>query len=189
MSYLKGALHVHTNLSDGLCAPEEMAQAYRSLGFNFMAVTDHDYMVGNNRKYFDAIPPGAPDFLIFKGIEVEWAEIRYHHISKIWGEEEMLVIFNHPEQYSLEIEEVQRRIEVVNRTLRVNAVEVTHKGRYSPEYHTEKIALPQVATDDAHHPAECGQAWVEVKSRLEKDEIIRAIKAGDFEVGFKEKFR
>ena len=184
MPYWKGALHVHTRLSDGILPPAEMIRVYRDLGFHFLAVTDHDYMVGNNERYFAAIPPGDADFLVFKGIEIEWAEISYHHVSKIWGESELLIIFNHPEQYRITVEETLRGIEIINRTLTVDAVEVTHKGRYSPTYDTDAIPLPKVATDDSHHPDDCGLAWVEVEASFEKDAIIRAIKAGDFRIRF-----
>ena len=39
---LKGALHVHTNYSDGAFPPEEMLDMYLTLGFDFVAITDHE---------------------------------------------------------------------------------------------------------------------------------------------------
>ena len=185
MPYIKGALHVHTNLSDGSLVPTEMLKVYRDLGFGFMAFTDHDYQVGSNQKYLTALPDGGKDFIVFKGLEVEWAEINYAHISKIWGDQELLVIFNHPAQYRMEIPEVLRRIEVVNKTLKVDAIEVTHKGRYFAQYNVREISLPKVATDDSHHADECGWAWIEVEGPRDRDGIIRAIKAGDFIRGFR----
>ncbi len=40
--WLKGALHVHTTVSDGGQTPLESARAYAEAGFDFMALTDHD---------------------------------------------------------------------------------------------------------------------------------------------------
>jgi len=38
---IKGDLHVHTNWSDGHNSVEEMAQAAKSLGYEYLAITDH----------------------------------------------------------------------------------------------------------------------------------------------------
>lgn len=37
----KGGLHIHTNKSDGLKSPAEAAELYRSMGYDFIAFTDH----------------------------------------------------------------------------------------------------------------------------------------------------
>ena len=40
MEYKIG-LHIHTNLSDGKCSPEEVARIYKDAGFDAIAITDH----------------------------------------------------------------------------------------------------------------------------------------------------
>ena len=40
--WFKGALHVHTNRSDGHLSPEEAMEAHRDHGYHFMALTDHN---------------------------------------------------------------------------------------------------------------------------------------------------
>jgi hypothetical protein len=40
-TFLKGNLHTHTNLSDGLATPEATAIHYRNAGYDFLAITDH----------------------------------------------------------------------------------------------------------------------------------------------------
>jgi hypothetical protein len=40
--WLKGNLHVHSNLSDGRRAPQEVIDAYSKLGYDVLAVTDHN---------------------------------------------------------------------------------------------------------------------------------------------------
>ena len=41
-SYLKVDLHAHTTRSDGENTPEEMIARYEELGFDAVAITDHD---------------------------------------------------------------------------------------------------------------------------------------------------
>jgi hypothetical protein len=40
--FLKGNLHTHTELSDGRRPPAEVAGIYRDLGYDFLAITDHN---------------------------------------------------------------------------------------------------------------------------------------------------
>ncbi len=40
-TFLKGNLHCHTTLSDGLASPEAIAIHYRNAGYDFLAITDH----------------------------------------------------------------------------------------------------------------------------------------------------
>ncbi|MCY2925168.1 MAG: CehA/McbA family metallohydrolase [Planctomycetota bacterium] len=40
--WLKAALHVHTTASDGKVSPREALEAYRELGYDVVALTDHD---------------------------------------------------------------------------------------------------------------------------------------------------
>ena len=37
----KVGLHIHTNLSDGKCTPEEIAAKYKAAGYDLIAITDH----------------------------------------------------------------------------------------------------------------------------------------------------
>ena len=41
MKYYKGNLHTHTDRSDGRKPPEEVLKLYRSMGYDFIALTDH----------------------------------------------------------------------------------------------------------------------------------------------------
>lgn len=41
LSQIKGDLHVHSNWSDGECSIEDLALAARSMGYKYVAVTDH----------------------------------------------------------------------------------------------------------------------------------------------------
>ena len=57
-------------------------------------------------------------------------------------------------------------------------------GRYRPLYESDEIPLVKIATDDAHRPVHFGRAWIEVEAPRDRDAIIRAVRAGNFEVGF-----
>jgi len=42
---LKGCLHTHTTCSDGVLTPQQTADAYGDRGYDFIAFTDHDYLL------------------------------------------------------------------------------------------------------------------------------------------------
>lgn len=49
--FFKGNMHCHSNLSDGKMSPEELKDAYKSQGYSFLAITDHEHF--NNNSYLD----------------------------------------------------------------------------------------------------------------------------------------
>ena len=183
MPYLKGNLHSHTNFSDGVHTPAEIVAIYRALDYDFVAITDHDYLI--RPPYWESIPDHNGDMIVFKGIELEYPPLRYQHIGKILGDEETLYIFNHPQQYRLSVEEINRQIKLISRDIPIHCVEVTDKGIYTEIYDTPEISLPKIASDDAHSSDECGRAWIEVRSSRERDSILKAVKQGNFRIGLK----
>ena len=183
MPYLKGNLHIHTTFSDGAQTPAEMLAIYEDLNYDFIAFTDHDYLIKPG--YWESIPAGNGNLIVFKGVELEYAPLRYQHVGKILGEEETLFIFNHPQQYRLSVSKVNRQIDLISPDIPIHCLEVTDKGFYSRFYDTPEIPYPKIASDDAHYPEQCGRAWIEVRSQREPDSILRAIKEGDFRIGLK----
>ncbi len=182
MPLLKGNLHAHTYLSDGLLSPEAVIARYRALGYDFLAITDHDDRIGED--YWQAIPRGDGDPLVFVGVEIDYRPLG-QHVGEIRGDRERLYVLNHPARYRLSVEETLGRIQLLKADgLPVHAVEVTDTGLYKVEYDVEAIGLPKVATDDAHREPHFGRAWVEVDAPRNRDAILRAIKAGNFRVGF-----
>jgi hypothetical protein len=183
MPLLKGNLHTHTHLSDGLLSPEAVIARYRQLGYDFLAITDHDDRIGED--YWHRIPRGDGDPLVFVGVEIDYRPLG-QHVGEIRGDRERLYVLNHPARYRLSVEDTLRRIEVLKADgLPVHAVEVTDTGLYKAEYDVEAIGLPKVATDDAHREPHFGRAWVEVDAPRDRDAILRAIKAGDFRLGLR----
>jgi hypothetical protein len=175
---LKGALHVHTTCSDGKLTLDQTVDVYTSLGFDFIALTDHDYLLRPD--CYEPVTRIETDLIIFTGVELTVFEKGYQHINRIDGDKEVLHIFNHPSELDLPINKVRDRIEKVAKKINIDAVEITSKGFRMPEYETPDIPYPKVATDDSHTKAGCGRAWIEMDCMRDKDKIIRALKNGDF---------
>lgn len=60
--FYKGCLHCHTNNSDGMLPPEEVAEIYKKQGYGFLAITDHNY-------YTDLPELSDENFILIPGIE------------------------------------------------------------------------------------------------------------------------
>jgi len=43
--WLRGNLHTHTTVSDGVSSPEQVIAAYEQKGYDFLAISDHDLLV------------------------------------------------------------------------------------------------------------------------------------------------
>ncbi len=175
---LKGALHVHTTCSDGELTIDQAVDVYQNLGFDFIALTDHDYLLRPD--CYQIVDQMKSDLIVFTGVEMMVFEKGYVHVNRIKGDEEILHIFNHPSELNLPLDKVQARIEAVKEIVGLDAVEITSKGFRTPEYDIARIPYPKVATDDSHTRAGCGRAWIEMDCMRDKDSIIRAIRKGRF---------
>jgi hypothetical protein len=155
---------------------------YRELGYDFLAITDHDTWIADD--YWFRIPPGDDRMLVLTGVEIDFRPLS-QHVGKVTGDRETLFVLNHPARYELSIEETIRRIGVIRAAgLPIEAVEVTDTGIYQPQYDVDAIALPKIATDDSHRDVHFGRAWIEVDAPRSPDGLLRAIKAGQFQLGF-----
>ena len=182
MPLLKGNLHAHTTFSDGRRPVAEVVARYRELGYDFLAITDHDDRIGDD--YWFNIPSGDDRMLVLTGIELDYRPLS-QHVGKIMGDRETLYVLNHPARYGLNVKQILYRIGVISEDgLPIHAVEITDTGAYQAQHDVELIRLPKIATDDSHRDDEFGRAWVEVDAARSPDAIIRAIKAGDFRLGF-----
>ena len=50
-SFYRGNMHCHSTLSDGSLTPERLKALYKSQGYSFLAITDHEHI--NNNSYLD----------------------------------------------------------------------------------------------------------------------------------------
>jgi hypothetical protein len=180
---LRGNLHAHSRFSDGLHSAERVIAAYEDLGYDFLALTDHDDRVRPD--YWRALEGLRSGLLLFHGIEISYAPLD-QHVGCVKGDREVLHVLNHPARYRLSLDEAIRRAAAIGRAgLPVDAIEVTDTGHYRPEYDVDGVPLARIATDDAHRDAHWGRAWIEVEARRDRDAILRAVKAGDFRLGFR----
>ncbi len=175
---LKGCLHAHTTCSDGKLTPQEIADVYSDLGYDFIAFTDHDYLLTNETdSIYDSV---KSEMILFKGVEMTVFEKGYIHINKIFGDKEELHIMNHLGEYDLTVDQILERIETISNRYPLDSVEITTKGFLNSEYDIPGIKLPKIASDDSHTRLGCGRAWIEMDCRRNKDSIIRAIRKGRF---------
>jgi len=81
-SDIKGDLHVHSNWSDGISSIESIAETARSLGYEYVAITDHsrslrianglnEARLREQMRYIDELNKSFEGFNILKGIEVD----------------------------------------------------------------------------------------------------------------------
>lgn len=182
MAILKGNLHAHTTFSDGRFPVGEVVSRYRDLGYDFLAITDHDDLIEPD--YWLNIPASDDQMIILPGVELDYKPLA-QHVGKVTGDRETLYILNHPARYALTVEQTLRRIRRIGHEwFPIHAVEVSDTGVYRAEYDVDAIVLPKVATDDSHNDDHIGRAWIEVSAARNPDAILRSIKAGDFTVGF-----
>jgi predicted metal-dependent phosphoesterase TrpH len=182
VAILKGNLHAHTTFSDGRRPIGEVIARYRELAYDFLAITDHEDRVFDD--YWYSIPAGDDRLLVLPGIELNYWPLS-QHVGKVIGDRETLYVLNHPARYGLDVDQVLRRIRTIRRGgLEIEAVEITNTGEYRPEYDVDAIELAKIATDDSHRDRDFGRAWIEVDAARTPDAILRAVKAGDFQLGF-----
>ena len=66
--WYKGNLHTHTLNSDGDSTPDDVVRWYREHGYNFVVITDHNYLT--NVDGLNALHGADDKFLVVKGEEV-----------------------------------------------------------------------------------------------------------------------
>ena len=184
MPRLRGNLHAHTLFSDGVKSPAELIAAYETLGYDFLAITDHDDWVGD--EYWRALGRLSPRLLLFQGVEISYQPFP-QHVGRVIGDRETLHVLNHPARYRLSVRDTLTRIRrITAQGINLDAIEITDTGLYRPVYDSSEIPLAKIATDDAHQPVHFGRAWIEVDAPRSRDAIIRAIRAGNFRLGFRQ---
>ena len=176
--FLRGCLHTHTTCSDGKMTPQEVVNAYEERGYDFIAFTDHDYLLKPN--YRDVCSDVKTGMIVFAGIELTVFVKGYVHVNRIEGDNEVLHVFNHIGEYDLTVKQVFDRIETIAEMFPLDAVEITSKGFRQKEFEIPEIEYPKIASDDSHSMVGVGRAWIELDAKREKDSIIRAVKKGRF---------
>ncbi len=73
--WLKGNIHSHSTVSDGLFTPKELAELYRSHGYAFLSMTDHNIFVPH-----DELPEN--EIILLTGVEhdLEYSQDKCTHV-------------------------------------------------------------------------------------------------------------
>jgi hypothetical protein len=158
--------------------PQQIADAYEERGYDFIAFTDHDYLLKPN--YREIYSRVKSEMIIFTGIELTVFVKGYIHVNRIEGDEEELHIFNHISEYDLTPGQVLERLADLEKQFPIDAVEITAKGFRERIFEDMELSYPKIASDDSHNTVGIGRAWIEMDAGRSKDSIIRAIKRGDF---------
>lgn len=79
--FLKGNIHSHSCNSDGCLSPKEMKEAYKHHGYDFLAVTDHNF-------YSDTRKLSDDKFTMIQGFELYANASNDHdiHVNLLWAD-------------------------------------------------------------------------------------------------------
>ncbi|CDZ74411.1 Hypothetical protein ING2D1G_0217 [Peptoniphilus sp. ING2-D1G] len=84
-SFYKGNLHCHSTRSDGHLEPDELVEAYKNQGYDFLAITDHN--IFSDFKEFN-----SDDFILIPGVEANptmpTGDYRAYHYVVFQGDQE-----------------------------------------------------------------------------------------------------
>ena len=202
--YYKLALHLHTTLSDGAKAPEEVAEKYRGRGYDAIALTDHwrygEENVLAGMRILSGIEYNVGDgdtatgemhilgLLTEREPEVERDGATRESIVNAIEAAGGIAVLAHP-AWSLNTLSDLEALPKLEFTEIYNAVSESHESmRAYSDYFVDVAAnhgryLGVLATDDAHYYDGsddcCG--WVYVKAdELTRDAIMRALRGGEF---------
>ena len=191
-SVYKGQLHCHTTNSDGVQSPLEVVEAYKNAGYDFMAITDHDYVTPDQ---------GVEGILFITGNEVSstLGHITTINVSSIapsrkaqevvdWTKNQGGLVWlahpNYDDNFGWTIREISsvteyHGIEVYNSKANSYADD---KWDYILTYLDKKITA--TAVDDCHDiedPKQFNGCWVMVfADSLTKTEILDSLEKGNF---------
>jgi len=179
--FYKGNLHTHSTRSDGKLPPEEVAAAYRSRGYDFLALTDH-FLKQYGYPITDTRPFRAPGFTTLLGAELHAPRIA---AGMDW----------HLVAAGLPLDFTPPAPDETGPALAARAVEVYNHGSAQWSDRGESWYLCDLllargrrvsayAADDAHfigsRPAAFA-AWVQVRAEeLAPKALLAALKAGDY---------
>ena len=193
--WYRGNLHCHTTQSDGDLAPADVILKYKNLGYNFLALTDHDVLT----KVTGSIPS---NFLLLPSEEISATrDVGAVNIKSVIkptatftiqmavdaiNAQNGMAIFNHPLANQVNKVTLQELLQINN----YQFIEI-YNFRYEKKYHDDLSfwdgllsngrKVYGLANDDAHLSSDIGHGWLMVRtSTLKADSIVAAIRKGDF---------
>src|SRR5207247_10706840 len=98
MGWLRGNLHAHTTYSDGGKTPKELLAEYEALGYDFLAITDHEDLIGSS--YWRALPRRSTGLLLLHRVELSYRGIGQPSRRGL-GRREGVRVVHHPGGHKL----------------------------------------------------------------------------------------
>lgn len=207
--FLRGNIHTHTNNSDGMLTTEQVVEAYRTSGYDFLSITDH-FLASYQWPIIDTRAYQKDGFTTLIGAEIHAPRTE---VSDIWhivavglpldfapaGADEdgpalarraraagAFIGIAHPAWYSLSLKDAEtldaaHSVEIYN-----HGCQIMHDkgdGAYLLDGMLDKgHKLTTYACDDAHFRSpDFGGGWIELKAEAnEPDAILEALKQGQF---------
>ncbi len=204
MNWYKGNLHTHTTRSDGTLTPDEIADLYRSRGYDFLALTDH-WKISETKTH----PNGL---LLLSGIEYDFGKnVRegiFHIVGVGMTEDPHVTRTDTPETAIAKIHNAGGVADIAHPAWSMNTTEQlkrTLAADYSEIFNSvsdlpancrpysgdvlDKLAadengklFPLAAVDDAHwcKGEECRSFICVQAEKCTPEAIIKSIKSGNF---------
>lgn len=195
--WLRGNLHAHTTESDGTLPPKDLIAAYEDLGYQFLAVSDHDRItpladlqahtpmvlieaeeVGGGPHTLavnvrNRIDPRMARQDVINDIRMQGGIAILNHPN--WG-----VAFSHWPHETIEALTGFTGIEVYNAVIDRLEGSSLATDRWDRILSTG-ARVWGFANDDAHHPDEIGRAWIHVAAEeCSRESILEAVRTGAF---------
>src|SRR2546425_11603219 len=93
MAWLRGNLHAYTTYSDGVKTPQDLLAEYEALGYDFLAITDHEDLIGSS--YWRG-PPRVPTRpLLLPGGAGHYQRFDQHN-GRAWGDRAVAPLLKPP---------------------------------------------------------------------------------------------
>ncbi len=188
-AWYKGQLHCHTDNSDGKNDPEEVVEAYKEAGYNFIAITDHNFITPDPLVEGITFIPGVEEtlkrHLVAINVEKRYEGKDIQECLDFHFNGTSMIFIAHPEwrkRYIMCSKEV-------NSYSNFNFIEVFNTGiGYSAEDPWDFLLsngrkIFALATDDCHNVKGKGfnRGWVMVRANSgSKEDILNSLRKGNF---------
>jgi predicted metal-dependent phosphoesterase TrpH len=207
--FWRGNLHTHSTLSDGALAPDQVVEAYKDAGYDFMMLSDHflgayQWPIADTRRFrsnnFTTIIGSelhAPEtsvgelwHIVAAGLPLDFEPAEPEEsgaaLAQRAADAGAFVGIAHPAWSQLTIEdgrtiEVAHAVEIYNHGCAVDSDR--GEGWYLlDQLLTEGRRLTAFATDDAHFKTDDHfGGWVQVKAEsLDPETLVEALKQGHY---------